>query len=161
MPNLWIDSIFDMQLSSGSQQSVSLMTGVTEVETRLTRMTLLRTIIGINVGWLIHDSAEGTQKVAVGIGIAPQGAFAANELPNPATPGEFPTRGWVWRATALAFGFTAGAEQVYTSRYDLDIRAKRKLDNGEAFLTARNDPEQGVASVIGVIGMVRQLWLVG
>jgi len=50
---------------------------------------------------------------------------------------------------------------VFNARVDLDIRAQRKLENGECYLTVRNTAFEGTSSVVTISGIVRQLWLVG
>ena len=133
----------------------------TATESRLSGLTLLRTIVGCHIGALIHDSGEGVQIVDLGIGVASQDAVAAQALPDPNVATDYPPRGWVWRARYLTYGFTAGAEDIFTNRVDKDIRARRRLDNGDAYIIVNNSAEQGpVAHTIGVTGLIRQLWLI-
>ena len=161
MPNtLWIDTNVNSQVGSGSATAFSLMTGITEIESRMAGLTLLRTLIGVDVAHLVHDSGEGSQEVSMGIGVASQEAVAADTLPDPEVPGDKPPRGWVWRARYRTYGFAADQAAVFNQRVDKDIRSRRKLDNGEAFFTIQNAPDQGSAGTIAVIGMVRQLWLI-
>jgi len=162
VPTVWIDSLVDLQVGSGGANGLqTLMTGVTPEDTRLGQWTLLRTIIGVDVAHLIHDSGEGSQKVSIGIGVASQEAFAAASISDPEVATDHPTRGWVWRWQGITYGFAADQPAIFTRRIDLDIRARRKLDNGESFVTVNNVNDQGVAGTIGVIGLIRQLWLVG
>ncbi len=160
---LWIDSLVDQQVSSGGRSSPSLMFGVTETESRLAGMTLMRTIIGVDIAYLVHDAGEGSQDVAIGIGIASQEAFvvaASAGLPDVGIAGDFPPRGWIWRARYRTYGFAADQAAVFNQRVDKDVRSRRKLDNGECYLTVKNTPDQGTASTINVIGLIRQLWLI-
>ncbi len=160
MPNLWIDTVLSQDTASGAQSLKSLMTGFASIDTRLSRMTLLRTIIGVDVGPLTHDSGEGSQSVALGIAVASQEAFAAGTVPDPQTDGDFPVRGWVWRAIYRTFAFAADQPAIFTRRIDLDIRAMRKLDNGESYLVTNNAALEGSTHAIRTTGMVRQLWKV-
>jgi len=162
MSKIWIDTNPSMTLTSGGgKDRTSLMTGVSATQTRFDRMTLLRTIVGIDISYAVHDSGEGSQQVSVGIGIASQEAFAASTLPDPETDTDFPTQPWVWRARFRVYGFAADQPTIFTRRVDLDIRAKRILVNGESFINAANVDQEGVASTVFITGLIRQLWLVG
>ncbi len=161
MPRLWIDSLIDLTLASGATVSDSIMSGVSSTQTRFDQMTLLRTIVGIDIAYAVHDSGEGSQQVTVGIAIGSQEAVAASVLPDPEVETDFPIRGWIWRMRYRIFGFSADQPTVFTRRVDLDLRGKRKLENGEAYITADNDPEEGATAAVLVTGMIRQLWLVG
>ncbi len=161
MPRRWIDTIIDSDVANSAQVLRTLMTGVTAVETRLASMTLLRTIVGVNIGYSVHDSGEGSQRVALGIGITSQESFAAGTVSDPSNDQEFPVRGWVWRYNCRVFGFAADQPAVFTQRIDVDLRGQRKLENGECFLAADNNAVEGTAATIRVTGLVRQLWLVG
>ena len=159
---LWIDTLLDEQVASGGLDLTSLMTGVTEIDTRMAGLTLLRTIIGLHVAHLIHDSGEGSQRVNLGIGVASQPAFAlgTSGVPDPSANGAAgPPRGWVWRASYVTYGFAADQAAVFDNRVDRDIRSRRKLDNGECYMIISNAADQGSTGTIAVIGLVRQLWL--
>ena len=160
MATLWIDSHLALTVGSGGTNNASLMTGFTAVDTRLQRMTLMRTLIGLDVAYTVHDSGEGSQKVSLGIAMADQDAFAAGTLPDPAVATEFPRLPWVWRNQYRIFGFAADQPTIFTRRLDLDIRSRRKLDNGIMFINMRNAVQEGVASAVEVTGIIRQLWLV-
>ena len=161
MATLWIDSSMNASVASGGNSFFSLMTGFAAGDTRLARMTLIRTIIGLNVGYTVHDSGEGSQRASLGIAIAEQSAFTAGSLPSPNLVTSFPRLPWVWRAHYRVFGFAADQPAVYSQRVDLDIRSQRKLENGIAFIKINNDVQEGVASTIEVTGLIRMLWLVG
>ena len=159
---LWIDTQLDLQVANSSTLIASLMGTVDTTESRLTGMTLLRTILGLHVAHLVHDSGEGSQKVHLGIAVAPQVAFAAGtaSLPGPGNASEHPTRGWIYRGTYVTYGFAADQAAVFDNRVDKDVRSRRKLENGECYFTVANFLDQGSAGTVGVIGLVRQLWLV-
>ena len=163
MPRLWLDTAATLIVAGGGAQNFkSLMTSVTGVQTALAQMTLLRTIVGINIGLTIHDAGEGSQLVSVGIGIASQEAFAAGlgALSDPELDADFPTRGWIWRSRYRVFGFAADQPAVFTQRVDLDLRSQRKLERGESFMIATNEDVEGTSSPITIHGLIRQLWLV-
>ena len=161
MPRLWIDTNIHSDIASGTTSSVTLMTGVSSTQTRFDQMMLLRTIIGLDIFPVVHDEGEGSQHLALGIGIASQEAFSAGVFLDPQTSTDYPTRGWVWKAQYRIWGFAADQPAVFNQRVDRDIRAMRKLENGEAYLTMFSNALEGVQIAIKVIGLVRQLWLVG
>ena len=157
-----MDTLVDAQVASGSNVELTLVGDLTAVDIRMEQLTLLRTIIGIDLAYLIHDAGEGSQDVFVSIAIASQDAFAVagTALPFAQTQGDHPTRGWIWRARYRLYGFAADQAAVFNRRVDLDIRARRKLDNGECYIRVENVADQGVATTINMIGLIRQLWLV-
>ena len=161
MPRLWVDTTIASTVTIGTQFLLSLMTGVSATQTRFDRMTLLRTIIGLDIARTVHDSGEGSERLAIGIGIASQEAFAAGSISDPDVPTDFPTRGWVWRGQYRIFGFAADQPAVDHRRIELDLRSQRKLENGEAFLVADLIAIEGANSTTQLVGIVRQLWLVG
>ena len=161
MPRLWIDTDLSRNIASGGSDALSLMTGVSSAQTRFDQMTLLRTIIGIDIAYTVHDSGEGSQRVSCGIGIASQEAFAGGTLSDPDVDTDFPTRGWVWRARYRIFGFAADQPTIFTRRVDLDLRSQRKLENGEAFMNFTNTALEGATGAVRVTGLIRQLWSVG
>ncbi len=161
MPRLWIDTNLNTDVALAGQANLSLMTSVSATQTRFDQMTLLRTIIGLDLGRTVHDSGEGSEVLSIGIGIASQEAFAAGALSDPEVSTDFPTRGWVWRARYRVFGFAADQPAVFTRRIDLDLRSQRKLENGEAFVIMSNVALEGANSTVKVLGLIRQLWLVG
>ena len=160
MANIWIDTIFNEDIAVAGQSLVSLMTGISSTQSRFDRMTLLRTIIGLDVARTTHDSGEGSERVSMGIGIASQESFAAGTVPDPETNTDFPIRGWIWRAQYRVFGFAADDPTIFTRRIDLDLRSMRKLDNGECYLVSANVALEGTSSTNKVMGLVRQLWKV-
>ncbi len=161
MPTVWIDTDPNMTLASGAGSEKSLMTNIGDAQSRIEQMTLLRTIIGIDISYLVHDSGEGSQVVSVGVGVTSHEAFAASILADPEVMTDFPSRGWVWRARYRVYGFAADQPTIFTRRVDLDIRSRRKLDNGEAFINAFNTANEGVTGSVQITGLIRQLWRVG
>jgi len=154
----WVDTTLDLQVTSGSVTAAGLLTNISSVESR-TGMTLIRLILCLDVAHLIHDSGEGIQNVAVGIGIASQEAFAANVFADPNTDTDFPMGGWLFRCRMRTYGFAADQAAVYNRVIERDLRAKRKLNNGNMFLSGANDAESGTASTIVIAGIVRALFL--
>jgi len=157
---LWVDTVINNDTPSGGQSAIDLAGQFTGEETRLTQMTLMRTIIRMDLAYTVHDAGEGSQRLSFGIGIESQEAFAAAIHPDPQIRGDFPVRGWVYRGIWRVFGFAADQPAVDVVRVDLDIRARRKLENGVSFIVMDNTPLEGVASAIRELGIIRQLWLV-
>ena len=158
---LWLDTFFNDDIANGASFTPSLMSTFTQDATRLTQMTLTRTIIGIDLSYTVYDSGEGSQLITVGTGVISQSSFdVATSVPDPATPEDFPPRGWVWRNRYRVWGFAADQQAVFARRVDLDIRAQRKLENGISYMRFNNAAVEGVASVVRVTGIVRQYWLV-
>ena len=160
MPRLWIDTVINPTVVIGTQLLQGLMTGVSATDTRLSQMTLLRTIIGLDLARTVHDSGEGSEAISIGIGIASQEAFAAGTVADPGVSTDFPTRGWVWRQRYRIWGFAADQPAIFTRRIDLDIRSQRKLENGESYMAADLIAVEGANSTVNVTGIIRQLWMV-
>ena len=160
MPStLWIDTIMNEDVANGGEALLSLMTGVSVTQTRGDVMTLLRTIVRMDIGAVVHDQGEGDGIVHVGIGVASQEAFAAATVPDPEINTDFPQRGWVWRSNYRFQSFAADQAAVDRREIDLDIRARRKLENGEAYIVIHNISSAGTPSA-KVSGIIRQLWLI-
>ena len=154
----WVDTNHALQVASGGKSETSLMTGISSTESRM-GMTLIRLLLCWDLSHLLHDSGEGTQRPAIGIGIASQEAFAAGTLPEPEDDTEFPMGGWLFKCSFRTYGFAADAPAAYSRVIERDLRAKRKLNNGELFLTLTNVPDGGTAGTVTLIGITRALWL--
>jgi len=157
---LWIDTLPNAVVGSGSQAALDLTAQFTSEETRLSQMTLMRTVLRLDISHTVHDSGEGSQRVGIGLGIESQEAFAAGVHPDPLTVGDFPMRGWVYRGIWRVFGFAADQAAVDVARVDLDLRSRRKLESGISFIIMQNAAQEGVTGAVTVVGIVRQLWLV-
>ena len=161
MPMLWVDTKPNFTISNNSSQLEDLLVNLAE-RSRAERMTLTRTIIGLDIAYLTHDAGEGSQQVFIGIGTVGADAYAigSSATPDPSNMADYPSRGWVWRAAYRVYGFAADQPAVFNQRIDMDIRSQRKLENGVMMIRAGNTPFEGVTSVITVSGIVRQLWRV-
>jgi len=157
---LWIDTAFVQAVASAGTAAVSMTQQFSDAESRLVQMTLMRTIIGMDVGATVHDSGEGSTRFDFGIGVVSQAAFAVPTLPSPAIVTEFPIRGWVIRERHRLFAFAADDPTIFTRRIERDLRSRRKLENGEMFIRFDNTAQEGTSVAITVTGLVRQLWLV-
>ncbi len=156
----WIDTRVELTVAVGTMQILSLMTNVTASQSRR-GWTCVRTLIGYDIAYTVHDAGEGSMNWFAGIGVASQEAFAVGQtaIANPSVETDHPTRGWMYRAAGRVFGFAADQPAVYSHRVDMDIRGKRKLDNGEMFLAVETGLNEGATTTISVDGFIRQYWL--
>jgi len=160
---LWADTKIDLSAGSGSAASVIDLTSTfLENEMRLAQLTLVRTIVGIDIGYSVHDAGEGSQQASFGICVVQRDALTAGgaSLPIPSIALDQPIRAWVHRSRYRVYGFAADQPAVFNRRVDLDLRSQRKLENGELIFTCNNEPEEGVASTVLFSGWVRTLFLV-
>jgi len=157
---LWIDTVMNLDVGSGAQGAQDLAVNFTSEQTRITQMTLMRTIIRLDLAYTVHDAGEGSQRLSIGFGIESQESFGAAIHPNPNNGSDFPVRGWIFRGVYRIFGFAADQPAVYNRAVDEDMRSRRKLENGVSFVVIDNDPLEGVAATVRTFGVVRQLWLV-
>ena len=157
---LWVDTLHNLVVAEAGQTFTSLMTGLASAATRLEGMTLLRTICRWDIAFTVHDSGEGSQMVDIGLGVTSQEAMTVGVIPDPNSDTDYPTRGWIYRGRWRVFGFAADDPAIDVARIDLDLRSRRRLDNGEAYLVANNNNVDGSSSSISVVGVTRQLWLV-
>ena len=160
--SLWVDTVLTLNVGTGTTVYQDLMGTLLENETRLSRLTLVRTIVGVDIALTVHDAGEGSQLGAMGIlGISREAALAGvASLPHPQIAADFPTLPWVIRTRHRVFGFAADQPMAHHQRIDLDIRAQRKVDNGEIGLVVANDAFEGVATAISFTGIIRCLFLV-
>jgi len=157
---VWIDQILNADIASGGTLNLDVLVDFTNEATRLQQMTLMRTIIRIDLAHTVHDSGEGSQQFSVGLGVMSQEGFAAGSVPDAEIRGDFPTRGWIYRGLWRVFGFAADQPAVSVRPVDVDLRLRRKLENGLCFSTFHNAPLEGTAATVKVNGIIRTLWLV-
>ena len=157
-PGFWIDTLLATTTTIGTPKIDSLMTNVSSSQSRR-GWTCVRTIIGLDVAVTVHDAGEGSQRYFIGIGVASQEAFAAGAIADPETVTDHPTRGWLYRAGYRIFNFAADQPAVFVRRIEKDIRAKRKLDNGEMYVAQSAVAQEGATTTITTIGFIRQYWL--
>ena len=153
-PTDWIDTIVNQSVGTGGQAFQSLMTGVAPVNMR--GMTLIRTIVSLDVFSTSIAGAYGVQSCNLAIGIASQEAFAAGVFPDPNNATDKPPRGWVYRTCRCVAQNGAGAPVTF--RIDADIRGARKVENGETYLIFNNGAEVGTTFAINVFGLIRTLY---
>ncbi len=151
----WIDTNLIAATATGAQSLVSLMSGVAPVNVR--RQTLVRTIIELDLYSLTVAGAWGTQVIDIGIGITSQEAFAAGVVADPNVSNDQPSRGWIYRTRRVVAQEATGGNILHPLR--ADIRASRKLDDGECYIVINNTTDLGTAFTVQATGLIRQLWL--
>ncbi len=87
---MWIDTLYETDIASGARFTQSLMTGQATSETRLVQMTLMLTIIRLDLAPVVMDQGEGSNVIDLGVGVGEQGAVAAGEVPDPSVAGDTP-----------------------------------------------------------------------
>jgi len=151
----WIDTVTSLAPASDNQANVSLISGLAPSNMRGT--TLIRTIIRLGISSATVAGAWGVQTLDMGIGITSQEAFAAGALPDPNVAGDRPPRGWVWRdRVVVAQNGDAGP---IVSHVRADIRASRKVENGELFFIVWNTAGEGTSFTVNVRILIRALIL--
>ena len=160
--SLWVDTIFTLTVSNNAESTTDLMGSLLENETRLSQLTLVRTIIGCDIAYSVHDAGEGSQLAGLGIGVMGREAVAAGSasLPHPDIEADFPESPWVTRSRYRIFGFAADQPAVFTRRVDLDLRSQRKIGNGILMLVVTNNAFEGVSTTVAFTGLIRCLFLV-
>ena len=153
-PTDWVDTVINLEVSTGNQSVTSLVTGLSPQDMR--GVTVIRTIIMLGMFSNTVAGAYGVQQLDLGIGIASQEAFAAGVLPDPNISGDKPPRGWMWRAEKMVAQNGAGAPVVV--EVEVDIRGARKVENGEVYLIAFNTALVGTSFQVNVRGLIRQLY---
>jgi len=151
----WIDTLIAFSVASGAQQVISLMGGLLPIETR--GYTLTRTILELS---MVPPTAvsDGFQAVSLGVQLVSQEGFNAGVVPDPNVGADRPPRGWVYRTRRAV----AGAASMVSHDPLLimaDIRAKRRVDDGELVLTINNDAIDGTAFSVRLDGIVRCAYL--
>ena len=152
----WKDNMISQVVAAGATALESLVANFTDPDKR--GMTLVRTLIRLEAMSTTVAGAWGVQIASMGIGVASQEAFnlGVTAVSDPQTEANKPTRGWVWRTQMLVS--QNGVSTPITSLYTADIRAARKLENGELFLIINNSDAVGTSASIQVLGVIRTLF---
>ncbi len=159
---LWLDTILNDSVASGGKLLVSLLAGGADDLLRLSQMTLMRTIVRMDLAAAVHDSGEGSTRLSWGIAISSQAAFDVGEagLSDPSVASDHPQRGWVTRGVHRIWAFAADQPVIDVVRVDVNLQSRRKLDNGTSWILFDNDAQEGATVALQVVGLVRQLYLV-
>ncbi len=151
----WIDALMDFNVGTGSQNSQTCFPGIGPDDLR--DSTILRVISSAFLTSGTVSGAHGVQSVEFGFGVISQEAIGAVALPDPVTPGDFPVRGWLYRATEGVSQGAADSQIVFPIR--VNVKSQRKLDTGQLILIANSTAIIGTAFTVRVRGFVRTLVL--
>ena len=158
-PGVWIDTLVSMTLTATVQQNQDMM-GIASFSESRRGWTLVRTIVGLDVAYAVHDSGEGSHLVSMGIALASTEALSGTaSITEPDVVTEHPAGGYLYRAQYRIYGFAADDPAVYNMRVEKDLRGSRKLNNALCVFSAVSTLEEGVASATAVTGIIRQYWL--
>ena len=162
MPSVWFDTLLNDAVASAAQEVIGMgPPGASVTERRVQRYTLIRSILSFDIMPTVRDSGEGDQLVTLGMGVVSTESAAAGNVPDPETPTDYPIRGWVWRNRYRIYASAVDDQNVDHVRVEVDLRGKRKIENGEMVLITKNSSNQGTATVVTLSGIIRLLYLVG
>ena len=153
----WVDRLLNQDVASDGEVHLDLITGES-IAGVLTDLTLIRTILCLDIHYSLHDAGEGYQNWNMGIFVQSREAAAANIAPDPNVAADHPQAGWVFRCGGVIHGFAADQPAAAVRTVERDIRAMRKLNRGVLSMILNNDPATGVASSIRFTGIVRCLY---
>jgi len=162
MPTLWVDTLLSEDVGAGgSRDAVFLgVTGLTSVERRLARRTLIRTIIRVDLAAAVRDSGEGDQIVDVGICMVAAAQSVVADIADPAIETDYPALPWIYRARFRVYAVAVDDQNVHSIAIDKDLRSQRKVENGKLVWVTTNTDNLGVATAVTLKGIVRQLFLI-
>jgi len=153
----WVDTLLTKVIASSGSVHVSLIENESAPSV-LSDLTLIRTIICVDLHYTVHDSGEGFQVWNMGIFVQSREAAAALITPDPDVAADHPMGGWVFRCGGSLHGFAADQPAVDVRHLERDIRAMRKLQRGVLSLVVSNDAGTGAASSISMTGIIRCLY---
>jgi len=158
----WIDTHIATQLTAGGISGPDLM-GEFQAD-RLARRGLTVTRLLVHLAFLTttEGGSEGIMRVDCGIGVITDDAFTAAARPDPDQDLDRPARGWLWRDSFVSRETVQGTNLVspgFFIDHHVDIRARRRLDDGVLFLGMTNTIIAGTGHAVQVAGLIRTLVL--
>ena len=157
--SFWEDTLINFQIASGAQGITNLLVNLNRDERR--GLTVIRTLVRLDLLPATPDAAFGEQALCMGIGVSSEEAFSAAALPDPNVAGDRPARGWIFRDVYVVKDHTAEDGSSPIRRVEMDLKSKRKVDSGQLFFAFNNDPIRGTVFDVRVHGLVRMLYLMG
>ena len=139
--------------------STNLLTDLTASDT----ITVTRLILHFQVTPELGSFLIGTQRIALGIGVASVEAFGVGGslgLPDPSQSAEIPPRGWLWSDVLDLYmdeGTTDAQFRYFFPEVRADIRAMRKVDRGVCYIGMRSINLNGAAQTVNLTGRVGAL----
>ena len=154
----WADSRFQSEaIADNAHIDRNLLVDAPVADT----LTVVRILGFLEVDVALSVDTDYGNIIDVGIGVSSVEAFAVGSaaLPAPATPTEYPPRGWLYAMTKAATQFNSTQGQARKRAvFEFDLRASRKIDKGVLFLRIQNFSDSG-ANGVSVLGRVRVLCL--
>ena len=119
-------------------------------------LTVIRTLVRIDIMPGAPPIAYGGQIVLAGAGVITGDAFAAGAVPDLLTDTDYPVNGWMFKIKASITNDTGGL--IIAEHMEGDFRSQRKLDEQtEVFMSVENAPAAGTAFNVRIHTMVRML----
>jgi len=154
---VWADITVSVLLATATQSVLSLHPLLLSANFNL---TVIRTILYLELKPASPSTVIGTSQIDMGIGITSVEAFTAGVVADPVVVTDYPSRGYLWRARRFVTDLgVAGGPAIPTSVIvEMDSSAMRKLDKGELYIVVENNPHSGAAFTVDVHGLVRTLY---
>jgi len=149
---IWDDTLISSTVASGAQTLLPLSGALGDDSVGY---TILRALVHIQ---FMHEGVpanDGVQALTYGIGVASIEAFAAGIVADPGTQGDHPPRDWYLRDRCTVMQDAAQVLQPTICRFDL--RARRTLEHGTAWIAFDSAPVFGTAFTVRILGSVRLL----
>ena len=151
----WQDRLIDVTVGAASQSTVDLLLNVSSDESR--GLTLTRMILALILYSDTVAGAYGVQSVDLGIGLIDRDAASASAFPDPNSQDDAPPGNWVFRKRCVCAQNGAGAPVLYSC--EVDLRAMRKVQEGQLTLIVNNTSVTGTAFQVHILGSARSLLL--
>jgi len=159
----WVDTRVNLDMLTGTTQQLSLLGAMTEPDARVA--TLTRTIVRLFFTMESPNVTAGVTGLWYGIGLIGRVAFdlGVTGTPDPQTPLDKPTLGWVIRDVHMSHNSGAtnsrySVNQVPSQHHDL--LAQWKIQNGVLSLKIANEVFSGSGYSIRVSGLIRCFYLI-
>jgi len=153
----WSDTIIFQDKGSNTESILGLLQDLDLQQS--TELTLIRTIIELDVLPDPESIAVSTQKVSLGIMVVSNEAVSigTTAVPDPEVGGDFPSRGWIYRTSrGVHMDNSIGLPPL---ALQADIRSKRRVDRGDLIIKFTNRPALGTGQNVLFTGIVRCLLL--
>jgi len=151
----WVDRNLDMQVASGAQTVLDLVSNIDEDERA--GWTLTRLIFCYDLSPIIQGVALGAQVVDIGIGIFSLEAVAAGALPDPATETDYPVTPWLYRCRHRVLDDTVEGHPPQS--FYRDLKAQRRVRRSQPSIIVDNTADSGTPFSVVLIGICRSLYL--
>jgi len=159
-PRAWGDSLINVDLVSGVQQSINLLLTLTASDT-ITAVRLVGSLTASPASLI--GQIDGIMGIDIGVGVAATEAFGvAGAIPDPNVAGDVPARGWLYRTRMVEIKVHSSSsvfEILHVGTANFDIGASRKVDRGILYMTMSSNPILGTAHTINLAGIVRAFCL--